>query len=131
MIRSRADHPFVERIRAERAIVAAVNSCRAVVGIELAGTSERAIVRWFEGTPPAVRRRASVLRLRDELVAAGQTAKLASNGSHRGAMLATIVRREAMDSAVERVRRATADVRAGETAATRRSDPRLAGRSLR
>ena len=106
----KADHPFVERIRAERAIVSAVNRCREVVGMELAGTSERAIARWFEGIPVNVRGRQPVLRLREELIEAGRTAKLASNGSHRGAMLAATVRREAMDSAVARVRKATADV---------------------
>lgn len=113
MTRSRTDHPFVERLRAERAIVSAVNGCRAVVGMELAGTSERAIARWFEGIPTDVKGRESVLRLREELMEAGRTAKLASNGSHRGAMLAAVVRREAMDSAIERVRKATADVCAG------------------
>ena len=35
------NHPFVERIRAERAIISAVNGCRPVVGAELAGTSEK------------------------------------------------------------------------------------------
>ena len=115
MIRSRADHPFVERIRAERAVVSAVNGCRGVVGIELAGTSERAITRWFEGIPVDVRGRESVLRLREQLMAAGQTTKLASNGSHRGAMVAETVRREAIHSAIERVRKAATDVCAGES----------------
>lgn len=112
MIR-RPNHPFVERLRAERAIVSAVNGCRAVVGMELAGTSERAIARWFEGIPVEVRGRESVLRLREQLMAAGQTTKLASNGSHRGAMLVETARREAIDSAIERVRKATTDVCAG------------------
>ena len=117
MSRSKANHPFVERIRAERAIVSAVNGCRAVVGMALAGTSERAIARWFDGIPADVNGRASVLRLRERLMEAGQTTKLASNGSHRGAMVAETVRREAIDSAIERVRKAAADVCADERAA--------------
>ena len=97
------NHPFVQRIRAERAMVSAVNSCGSVLGAELAGTSEKAIAAWFGQIPVHLRSREEVMRLRERLKEAGQTAKLASNGSHRGAMLAWSVRRDAIESAIELV----------------------------
>lgn len=110
MTASWAKHPFVERIRAEREIVSLVNACRPVVEAELAGTSKKAVARWFERIPADVRDREAVGRLRDRLVEAGQTTKLAGNGSHRGAMLAEGVRRDAMEAAIDLVRAAAGNV---------------------
>ena len=99
------NHPFVERIRAERAMVSTVNDCRSVLGAELAGTSEKAIAAWFGQIPVHIRNREEVIRLRKRLKEAGQTAKLASNGSHRGAMLAWSIRRDAIESAIDLVQK--------------------------
>ena len=104
------EHPFVERIRAERAMITAVNGCRSVVGAELAGTSEKAIADWFGRIPVALKCRVEVGELRLRLEEAGRATKLASSGSHRGAMIAERVRREASADAVELVERAVSEV---------------------
>ena len=115
------EHPFVERIRAERAIVTAVNGCRGVVGVELAGTSEKAIEDWFDQMPVAMRCRVEIGVLRVKLEEAGRTPRLASRGSHRGAMIAERVRRDASEHAVEAVEQAASDVlRLGQRARSRR-----------
>ena len=106
-------HPFVERIRAEREIITAVNSCRSVLMAELAGTSEKAIADWFQRIPPAVRKRDEVRNLRERLDEAGQITKLASNGSHRGAMVGATMRRDAIKSSIDQVKQALARVSAG------------------
>lgn len=103
-------HPFVERIRAEREIIAEVNSYQSVLTAELVGTSEKAIADWFERIPTAVRMRTEVGDLRERLVEAGQNTKLASGGSHRGAMVGATVRREAVRSSILRVRQTLARV---------------------
>ena len=109
------NHPFVQRIRAERAIVHAVNSCREVVCAELFGTSEKAIARWYARIPVSVKRRGSVIHLRESLREAGQITKLASNGSHRGAMLPERVQAERVSAAVDRVIAAATEVSATDT----------------
>ena len=104
------EHPFVDRIRAERAIVSSVNRCRGVVGVELAGTSEKAIADWFARIRVEMRRREEVGVLRIKVEEAGRTTRLASSGSHRGAMIAERVRREAAENALESVEQAVGDV---------------------
>ena len=99
-------HPFVERIRAERAIVTAVNRCRGVLGVELAGTSEKAVARWHDRIPEGLRCRAEVRMLLLRLNEAGRGMRLASSGSHRGAMVAEWIRRDASADAVESVEQA-------------------------
>ena len=104
------DHPFVDRIRAERAIVRAVNRCRGVVGVELAGTSEKAIAEWFVRIPFQVRRGEDVVVLRRKLVEASRDMRLGSNASHRGAMVAERVRREVADDAIDAIEQVIADM---------------------
>ena len=104
------EHPFVDRIRAERAIITAANRCGGVVGAELAGTSKKAIVDWFERIPSGVRRREEIGVLRVRLAEAGRVTRLASSGSHRGAMIAQRVRREVLVEALESVEQAVRDV---------------------
>ena len=109
------NHPFVQRIRAERTIIYAVNGCREVVCAELVGTSEKAIARWYASIPGRVKRRGSVIHLRECLREAGQITKLASNGSHRGAMLPERVQAERVSAAVDRVIAAATEVSATDT----------------
>ena len=104
------EHPFVDRIRTERVIVIAANRCRGVVGAELAGTSEKAIADWFVRIPAEIGRREEVGVLRRKLEEAGRTTRLASSGSHRGAMIAERVRRDAAEDAVESVEQAVGNV---------------------
>ena len=103
-------HPFIERIRAERRIISVVNSCEVTVPAQLAGTSVKSIARWFEGIPVNIRQREDVQVLREKLEEAGQATKLASNGSHRGAMVAERVRRDALNSAISNVERAVQEL---------------------
>ena len=103
-------HPFVDRVRSERAIIAAVNRCRDIIGVELAGTSEKAITDWFGRIRGEMRCRDEIGVLRCKLEEAGRTTRLASSGSHRGAMIADRVRREAFEEAVASVEQAVVDV---------------------
>lgn len=103
-------HPFVDRVRAERAIIAAVNRCRDIIGVELAGTSEKAIADWFSRIGAEMRGRDEVGGLRLRLEQAGRATRLASSGSHRGAMIADRVRAEAFEEAVASVEQAVVDV---------------------
>ena len=112
------DHPFVERIRAEREMVAAVNAYRSIFVAELAGTSAKAVTAWFDGVPPAVRHRDEVRILRERLVEAGRSAKLASTGSHRGAMVGERLRRAAVERSVTLVKTAASRVLAGHGTVT-------------
>ena len=104
------EHPFLERIRAERRIISAVNYWHVAGGVQLAGTSKKAIERWFERIPVQVQQRKDVRALRERLQDAGHETKLASNGSHRGAMVAERVRRDALDAAIRSVESAVHEV---------------------
>ena len=106
-------HPFVERVRAEREIVSAVNACRPVLKAELTGTSTKAISAWFGEIPSSVRNREDVLALRQRLNEAGRIARLASSGSHRGAMVGERLRSEVIESSVRLVRITARRVRRG------------------
>lgn len=106
-------HPFVERIRAEREIVSAINACRPVLKAELAGTSPKAVAAWFREIPSSVRNREDVRALRQRLDEAGRVARLDSSGSHRGAMVGERLRPDAMESSVRLVRIAARRVRNG------------------
>lgn len=91
------EHPFVERIRFERAIVSAVNRRRPLLRATLVGTSEKAIARWFEQIPDEFRGHRALVELGRQLREAGQFAKLTSSGSHRGAMVAESAHRRVRD----------------------------------
>lgn len=105
------DHPFVKRVRAEREMVAAVNACRSIFFVELAGTSPQAIAAWFRRIPSGVQKHNEVRILRERLDQAGRIAKLASNGSHRGAMTGEHLRRDAIEESVRLVTSAARRVR--------------------
>ena len=104
------EHPFVERIRIERAIVTAVNKCRNILSVELVGTSEKAIANWYGRIPDEVRCHEEVSVLFRRLNEASRVTRLSSNGSHRGAMLAERVRSSASMEAVEFVEQAISEV---------------------
>ncbi|MCZ6803048.1 MAG: hypothetical protein O7D86_03705 [Proteobacteria bacterium] len=83
-----AVHPFLKRIRTERTIISLVNKWSDYFDSDLTGLSREAVRVWFNGISKPIRSKESVKRVRDRLEYIGQLSKLASNGSHRGAMVA-------------------------------------------
>lgn len=82
------EHPFVERIRLERTVIGMVNEHCSRLNMELGGLSSEAIHSWFSRFPQEMRNNQLLKDVRGQLEYMGKHARISSNGSHRGAMIA-------------------------------------------
>lgn len=81
-------HPFIRRIRTEREVLAVINSHKSLFNNELTGLSPDAVESWFTKMPEEVKTLDSISKIKAKIISIGRFTKLASNGSHRGAMVA-------------------------------------------
>ena len=88
------DHPFIERIRLERYVIRVVNKYCSQRSPELGGLSQQAIQHWFSCFPQTMREHRSLRAIREQLEYLGRFARISSNGSHRGAMVAPPPRKD-------------------------------------
>ena len=96
-------HPFLKRIRTERFIIGLINGRHDYFRSELTGLSREAITAWFDGISETIRSNKDVGKLRDKLEYVGQISKLASNGSHRGAMIAPAPNEEVIKQLIDEI----------------------------
>lgn len=87
-------HPFLTRIRTERTIISLINKSSSYLGSELTGLSKEAVEAWFNGIYEPIKLTESMTKVRDKLEYMSRLTKLASNGSHRGAMIAPVPNKE-------------------------------------
>ena len=91
-------HPFSHRIHTERKVLSTINYYSSYFGSQLAGTSQRAIECWFQRIPEKRRLRNDTQKIRSQLDYLGRITRLASSGSHRGAMIAPVTHYNSVDS---------------------------------
>ncbi len=89
-----ADHPFIARIRLERSVIGMINKYCSSISVELGGLSIDAIQYWFSCFPQSMRECRSLKDITEQLEYLGKFARVSSNGSHRGAMVAPPPRKD-------------------------------------
>lgn len=89
-----ADHPFIARIRLERSVIGMVNKYCSSISVELGGLSMDAIQYWFSCFPQSMRDCQLLKEITEQLEYLGRFARISSNGSHRGAMVAPPPRKD-------------------------------------
>lgn len=97
-------HPFVERIRLERKVIGLVNQHRTYFGIQLVGLSQKAIQTWFDSLPESKRKYEATGWVKEKLEYLGCLARISSNGSHRGAMVAPTPQREVVMEEIDKLK---------------------------
>ena len=65
---------------------------------------------WFNGISETIRSNKDVVRLRDRLEYVGRYSILASNGSHRGAMIAPVPNEEVTEQLINELKMALVDM---------------------
>jgi len=103
-------HPYIRRIRAEREILQVINEHADYFSAELRGLSNVAIEKWFSTIPQDNKERHGVVGLKDRLVYLGNVTKLASNGSHRGAMIAPAPNEEIVQLCIAELRKSVGGI---------------------
>jgi len=93
-------HPFLKRIRTERAIISLINEQCGYFGSELTGLSIEAVRGWFNGISEPVTASQDMKAIKNKLEYLGKLTKLESNGSHRGAMVAPVPNEEVTDQLI-------------------------------
>lgn len=96
-------HPFVERIRLERKIISLINQYHTYFGNELMGLSQKAIQKWFDSLPETKKEYKAVGSVKEKLENLGRLARISSNGSHRGAMVAPPSKKEIVREEFDRL----------------------------